>query len=155
MGEGQNSNDIWSKFLTHFISKDVLSMHGLTGRGDKIVPGTFSHEDDNLDPKVKDEMKEEDGHSLKYPPIPHVDPKQSHRVNAHSGTKRFLSTLSPSERTQIFLAINNCDLDEKDVLFEKVLSTYYSGNSKILLGQLQLSFIVFLCCSCLSSLEHW
>jgi hypothetical protein len=185
-------DEIWSNYLTNFISMDVLSKHGLTGKGDKIVPGTFSEEDDNINNSnnnnnngldTRANQKEEDGHTLSYPPIPHINintsgtgsqstnTSMSSSINSHSGTRRFLASLTPTERTSLFLAIRasssnnsnsnnnsykqNNNESHEDIIFETVLSTYYDGNWKILLGQFQLSFILFLCCSCLSSLEHW
>ena len=105
---------------------------------------------------LKGHLDQEDGHSLSYPPIPHIDTSQSHRINSHSGTKRFLASLSPSDRTTLFFTTTSNNLeDNDDMIFEKVLTIHYDGSWETLLGQFQLSFIIFLCCSCLASLEHW
>ena len=155
----RNRHSIWENYLTNFISIEILSKHGLTGKGDKIIPGAFTEDDEYMDSNCKKNtsITNEDGHSLIYPPIPHIGENQSRSINSHPGTRRFLARLSPSERTALFLK-NDEDLRSQkwdELIFEKVLSRYYGGNWKVMLGQFQLSFIVFLCCSCLSSLEYW
>ena len=157
-------SEVWAKYLTNFISKDVLSIHGLTGKGDKIVPGTFSQDDDDDTTLIrsKDCSKMEintlvDGHTLQYRPIPHIDTNQSHSITSHYATRQFLASLSPTERTKFFVSTKEGDITQSPntLIFGKVLSMYYNGNWKVMIGHMQLSFIVFLCCSCLSSLEHW
>mmetsp|Transcript_23145 Transcript_23145/g.34459 ORF Transcript_23145/g.34459 Transcript_23145/m.34459 type:complete len:547 (+) Transcript_23145:68-1708(+) len=162
--DNQSHHEIWSKHLTNFISRGVLSKHELTGKGDKIVPGTFTEKEDekdiinasgkmNIDEgNSNDEVQElEDGKSLIYPPIPHIN--ESYSIQAHQGTRRYLANLTPSERTKLFLG--GSQGDKNGLIFEHILFKFYDGNWKILLGQFQLSFVVFLCCSCLASLEHW
>jgi hypothetical protein len=164
---------IWGSHLTNFISIKVLCKHGLTGEGDKIIPGSFSHDDDGNDDDGGDRNKlqghtrtnqeqqqdyeSQDGHCLIYPPIPHIDNSNySQSITSHSGTRRFLATLSPSERTSFFHRQEQEQRqDTNRMVYQKVLSTYYSNNWEILLGEFQLSFVLFLCCSCLTSLEHW
>ncbi len=153
----QTHHEIWSKYLTNFISMDVLSKHELSGRGDKIVPGAFTEKEDemNIDEGTRSNNNEiqelEDGRSLEYPPIPHIN--ESYSIQGHQGTRRYLANLTPIERTKLFLG--SSEGDKNGTIFEQVLSKYYDGKWKVLLGQFQLSFVVFLCCSCLSSLEHW
>ena len=159
-----NHHEIWAKHLTNFISKSVLAKHELTGKGDKIVPGTFTEKEDekgiiNVSGKMNDdeandanEVQElEDGKTLIYPPIPHIN--ESYSIQAHQGTRRYLANLTPSERTNLFLG--GSQGHKNGLILEQVLSKYYDGKWKVLLGQFQLSFVVFLCCSCLASLEHW
>lgn len=152
-----NKNEVWEKYLTNFISIEVLSMHGLSGKGDKIVPGSFSQDDDSISTNGK--AQENDGITLSYPPMPHIDRNQHRSINAHAGTRGFLASLPPAERTSFFISNNQLGASDKQdissLIFEKVLSRYYKGSWHMMLGQFQLSFILFLCCSCLSSLEHW
>lgn len=157
-----NIDVVWGKYLTNFISSTVLAIHGLTGRGDKIIPGSFTQDDDKTMSGINaiDTMDTyTDGETLRYPSIPHIDTHQNRSINSHSGTRRFLARLTPTERTSFFINSNSKGggvLDNRnDSIFENVLLTYYKGNWEVMLGQFQLSFVVFLCCSCLSSLEHW
>jgi hypothetical protein len=116
-----------------------------------------------------------DGISLTYPPIPVIDRKLSLAAHAtkHNGTKRFLSRLNPSERTRLFLlsststatatatsssSNNNNNINNNSTNFiwlERILSDYYHNSWQALLGDLQLSYLLFLHLGCYSSLDHW
>jgi len=183
-----DAQNIWTLHLTQFISRKVLDRHSLTGTGDKIIPGAYSMGDehqcrtdqvnkDNKDTKDKD-CQHQDGLSMNYKPIPTIpndpDPAlpilQRHtKIHSHSGTRRYLASLSPSQRTAFFIhqrdTDSNADADSNanadtprlpaDALFGTILNDYYDNQWELLLGEMQLSFCVFICCSCLTSLEHW
>ncbi len=203
---GQNQNQVdqtWRTHLTNFITGRVLNKHHLTGNGDKIIPGSYTCEEDdgndfmNTKPNSQDcgdqlekkgkvsssnstKIVEEDGTTMQYPPIPCLlipdrkDDKKGGKTKAriyhglvqhHIGTRRYLAMLEPNQRTVLFTSIGpNGDVDDDDtfkslsppdIVFNDILHRYYDDQWEILLGDLQLSFAVFICCSCLSSLEHW
>lgn len=129
---------------TNYISLSLLKQRGLES-GDKIVPG--SYEPDNFNEKEK--TLQLDGASVSYPPIPFVDSEVAKKTR-HVGTKRYLALLSPHERTALFVS----DIPANLVL-QHILKQYYSDNWMDLLGDVQLSFVLFLHLQCLSSLEHW
>jgi len=145
--------------------------------------------------KGKDGHPHQDGVTLQYPSIPclqyeqvPVEHKEKDSIikykykysyshgSSHEGTKRYLTSLSPQQRTAFFMNQNhrqnnkqnhlqsdvdmdmNLDMDmdtPADKVFHHVLRTYYHNAWQDLMGDLQLSFCVFLSCSCLASLEHW
>jgi len=187
----QQRQSDWFLHLTKFISHTVLERHGLSGRGDKIIPGTYYEEEDDItehmtktttakinvvgtsdtttttappttasNPNPEDES---DGVTLSYPPIPCIDLQQ--RCHLHGGTRRFLAGLSPSDRTDLFIRHNGTATDgwesssssssPEDVVFRRVLKDCYGGRWDVLFGEWQLSFVLFVCLGCLSSLEHW
>ena len=127
--------------------------------GDKIVPGCYDPEDEiNSEQSnpinasmVATEEQNNDGKSLTYPPIPVVDPGLSLAKHKHLGTNRFLSKLRPNERTRLFLSSSA----EAFVWLDVVLKDSYRGSWEALLGDLQLSYVLFLYLGCYSSLGHW
>lgn len=133
--------------------------------GDKIVPGCYDPEDEtnkngNPNATMKMTSTENDGKSLAYPPIPVVDPSLSLAKHKHHGTNRFLSRLEPQERTRLFLssaAAANDDASNRPnfVWLDRVLKDFYHGSWEALLGDLQLSYVLFLYLGCYSSLAHW
>ena len=135
----------WGK-LTSCISERLLTERGIQN-GSKIVAGCYG-EDDKLAGTGTNSV--EDGASVVYPAIPVMDSRKSARHSQHEGTKRFLSTLSPSDRTSLFLHENS-----HNFVMETVLKQQFGGRWQDLLGDLQLSYILFLHLQCLSSLEHW
>lgn len=136
------------KDQTKFITESgILGKRGLK-HGDKIIPGSCQDEDAaNLTLSNKTTV---DGKSMAYPSIPVVDTTISLRTNRHAGTKRHLSSLSPSQRTQLFMEPRIASR-----LLYDVLAMHYDGNWKALLADLQLAYILFLYLQCLASLEHW
>jgi len=128
--------------------------------GDKIVPGCYDPENESTKHGESDATtatEETDGKSLAYPPIPVVDPKLSLAKHRHHGTNRFLSRLEPQERTRLFLSSTSDHASKKPnfVWLNRVLEDCYGGSWEALLGDLQLSYILFLYLGCYSSLEHW
>ena len=132
----------------------------------------------------------QDGVSMKYRPIPCFDLSQERRgemgekksgeevqmksrsmkirPQSHNGTRKYLASLTPPERTALFTmqhghghggcnssSIEGNSSSSGDYVFQCILRDYYNGRWETLLGELQLSFVVFVCCSCLCSLEHW
>lgn len=146
--ENHNVSLIWREYLTNYITKDVLQRHELTGGGDKVVPGMYH---DDQDTKGK---QQEDGRMMHYIPIPCMEVEQLMNFHSvrHKGTRRFLSTLSPTERTNYFMP---SDVDPAHRAFQHVLQHEYRNQWQIFLGEFQMSFCIFVCCSCLSSLEFW
>jgi hypothetical protein len=180
-GQGEDLNmaalnenrNVWNHGLTNFISQQVLERHNLTGRGDKIIPGSMDmNDEDEQDIKIKDDDNQiQDGVSMNYMPIPCFDTCTSAHTNqgggigpvkvrpqSHRGTRRYLASLSPSKRTAIFTRqYQGTDEGRSlgDYLFQCIQNEYYHGEWEELVGEIQLSFVVFVCCSCLASLEHW
>lgn len=165
----------WQHSLTHLISQKVLHRHGLTGNGDKIVPGTYTEHDEEISggechATKSDENKkgpqQTDGTSLQYCPLPCLEstilaPTSSSFKRRHLGTQRFLRALTPPERTFLHTIPPSADpqssrnLSPQDMAFKWVLERSYENDWRILLGEWQLSFIVFIGCACWSSLQHW
>ena len=168
-GSSPTTSD-WSNSLTNLIDQKVLARHGLSGRGDKIIPGSYQDYTDAVSTgDMSGVHNVEDGIHLSYPPTPCMEVHHQNRKGKnkndsgllglrHVGTRRYLSTLSSEDRTSLFRGSgSNLGSD----ILRRVLGEFYGselhpyGSWKILLGEWQLSFVVFLCCGCLSSLEHW
>lgn len=148
--------------LTQFISERLLQKRGIKN-GSKIVPGSYREDDeDNHRMKVSNvtttnkstpsSSSVQDGSSVQYSPIPVIDKSKSARYSQHVGTKRFLAKLSPSDRTSLFV-----DVNPHNFVLQKLFQREYSGETgwEDILGDIQLSYILFLHLHCLSSLEHW
>lgn len=126
----------------------------------------------------------EDGKSISYPAIPCIDTSITTNnvrlVTRHTGTRLYLSTLSPMERTRLLFFNSSVDDNEiedgkiiimKDnektqphpvgeYVFEDVLRRYAnSSNSsqgeEYFLADIELSFLLFVHLECHVSLEHW
>jgi hypothetical protein len=132
---------------TAFVSSHLLQRRGLAN-GDKIVPGSY---DDGDAKSLAISEAISDGITVDYPPIPYVEPGSGHHHTRHVGTKRYLSKLFASERTSLFLGPTK----PADTVLGDVLDRHYRREWTDLLGDLQLSYVVFLHVHCLSSLEHW
>lgn len=162
VGIGTSSSSTWEEQIRYINQSNILELRGL-GNGDKIVAGSYDPEDDDKGiPTATTTMMTTtsnstsptttDGKSLVYPPIPVINTKLSLATHKHAGTRRFLAKLAPEQRTKLFV------LDGEDLqqyLLDVVLRDYYQGSWEALLGDLQLSFCLFLYLYCLSSLEHW
>ncbi len=142
------------KSRTKFVTTRLLRKRGLH-HGDKIIPGTYDSEDSLLQQSAKRNLDNTqksfivDGKAVVYPPIPVLDKARGTRHATHAGTRAYLAQLSPSDRTRVFMDTAPTSL------MESVLERYYDLNRKELLGDLQLSYLLFLCLHCLSSFEHW
>lgn len=132
------------KTQTKFISDRLLDKRGFS-HGDKVVPGCYE-DDDN----TASDSKAIDGKSLVYPPVPVLDDTGKLKRTSHVGTKRYLAQLSPADRTALFVNDHRADR-----AFEDVLTRYYGNSWKELLGDIQLSYSIFLHIQCLASMEHW
>eukprot|EP00557_Chaetoceros_sp_GSL56_P012302 CAMPEP_0176478288 /NCGR_PEP_ID=MMETSP0200_2-20121128/1106_1 /TAXON_ID=947934 /ORGANISM="Chaetoceros sp., Strain GSL56" /LENGTH=639 /DNA_ID=CAMNT_0017874215 /DNA_START=158 /DNA_END=2074 /DNA_ORIENTATION=+ len=167
---------IWSKYLTNYVTMEVLHRHSLTGKGDEIIPSSYTGpspwNDDHLVSALtssscgpSSSQQPHDGKVLHYPPIPmpplsksttnRRDETKSVSLHHHEGTKRYLATLSPQQKTEFFLNVHQSASTPGDCLFMSILEGSYDGKWENFIGDFQLSFVLFLCCSCLSSLEHW
>ena len=116
-----------------------------------------------------------DGRSIHYPPIPVIVDLSNPQLytHKHSGTRRYLARLTPQERTSFFFRSDNKNDDDNNrrnhetttttttsaattpTVLDRLLEEYYDGSFESILGDVQLSFIVFINLQCLSSLEHW
>jgi hypothetical protein len=171
-----NNNKIWKEQTRYINESSELLLNTIRGlsTGNKIVPGCYDPEDEiEINEEPNDTTKKTqkkttqlvDGISLTYPPIPVIDMKLSLAAHAtkHNGTKRFLSRLNPSERTRLFLlsstttatSSSNNNNNSHFIWLERILSDYYHNSWKALLGDLQLSYLLFLHLGCYSSLDHW
>jgi hypothetical protein len=175
-----NSKRIWKEQTRYINESSELLLNTIRGlsSGNKIVPGCYDPEDEDDDDdddeattditnkqRQKKTTKIVDGISLAYPPIPVIDMKLSLAAHAtkHNGTKRFLSRLNPSERTRLFLLSSSTSAtstspsssNKNFTWLERILSDYYHNSWKALLGDLQLSYLLFLHLGCYSSLDHW
>lgn len=144
----------WREQTNYIGSSNILNKREITNGG-KIVPGAYHPDEDEYD-LAHDQQKPAivDGKSIIYPNIPVVDPTLSLWKNKHPGTKRYLSQLTPSQRTSLFTKGNSTS-EITTRLLEDVLSKYYDNQWQNLLGDLQLSYVLFLYLHCFSSLEHW
>ena len=141
----------WKDRTCH-ITKQLLLDRGMQ-HGDKVVPGTFQEEQNQElnqnKPIPTDNRVSVDGRSLVYPNIPVVT-RDKIQCQKHAGTKAYLQELSPEERTALFLQPN-----PSTHVFQHILARYYHQDWKLLLGDIQLSYIIFLHLQCFASLEHW
>lgn len=153
--------DSWAH-LVSYITIPLLTRRGMR-HGDKIIPGAFTNDDQVLERpeyKISKQLKK-DGSLITYPPIPCIDDEVSSNVNktSHIGTKNFLKSISPQNRTLLLhYHKSTAGLTFTSVggaLLENVLNSYYAGEWKDLVGDMQLSFILFLYLGCLASFEHW
>lgn len=139
--------------LTNFVSQRLLKARGIPS-GCKIVPGCYGDDSEMLladtTPRVQAREQRNDGVSVNYPPIPVLDGKNSTRHSRHLGTKRYLARLCPGDRTALFMESN-----PQNFVLASVLKRWYGCHCSDVLGDVQLSYILFLHLQCLTSLEHW
>ena len=157
----QNVNHHWTQTTRYICSSNILQLRNLHS-GDKIVPGAYQEEEEQVGNDVTNTTTtasvQNDGKSISYPPIPVLDPTKELHIHKHAGTQRFLATLPPPERTQLFLWQDDDDRQEQDLpstLVQHLLTHYYQNSYTSLLGDVQLSFTLFLQLQCLHSLNHW
>jgi hypothetical protein len=150
----KDQSEAWRN-STNFLSVTLLKRRGIVN-GEKIVPGSYN--DDGLSssstasaiPVQHDNNKKIiDGTSVTYPAIPVLDSRKDARHSRHLGTKKYLATLPPTERTALFL-----NSSPHDFVMESILRLYDNRWTDIL-GDIQLSYALFLNLKCLCSLEHW
>lgn len=150
--------------LTHLVSPPLLRRRGIAN-GSKLVPGAYYGENDADDEgdaggeqrlgtilSVAAGARIVDGGSVAYPPVPVLNqPARAARHAMHAGTKRFMKELTPAAaRTAFFTAAHPANF-----ALEYLLANYYGNLCDALLGDLQLSYVLFLNLHCFSSLTHW
>jgi len=159
----------WDK-RTSMINSTFLQQYHQLSSGNKIVPSSEGQDDTTT---IKNE-EVEDGKSISYPSIPCIDTTINARQLAqHSGTRIYLSKLSPHERTWLLFGNSDTNNDSKkkkspgEFVLNDVLCRYYGKNSDgndssnakksedNFLADIELSFIIFLFLECHASLEHW
>ena len=159
----QANEEVWYD-LTNFIA--MVAKFRKLQNGDKVVPGAYELDDDNNDIGTRQKSTDNcsvDGTSIIYPPIPvfardiytthfpsHVEAASTFR---HVGTRRFLQLLNPSLRTSFCLEINGVNSANKALNF--IIDTTYERKWEHLLGDIQLSFILFLHLHCYTSYTFW
>jgi A1 cistron-splicing factor AAR2 len=148
---GRDKQADWRE-LTDCISPGILRRRGIA-EGGKLVPGAYNGDDLAADPP----RGGSDGMSVAYPPIPVIavgasppQPPSHHRVHHHPGTKSYLSRLEPGQRTRLLLDPHPCAQ-----VLGALLRDYYGGSWRDLIGDVQLSYLLFLHLHCFASLEHW
>ena len=132
-----------------WVSPWLLQQRGGLRHGTKLVPGSYQEEDD----KEQGSGNIVDGSQVKYPHIPiMIHPEKGvSRSRSHRGTRAYLATLTPTERTTLFLDTKYAE----ERLLQSILEQQYQNDWKHLVGDVQLSFVMFLHLKCLHSLEHW
>jgi len=167
----QRKGTIWEEQTRYINESSELLLQIIKGlsSGEKIVPGCYDPDEEEETEGEGDNKRRnnsnhkiEDGICLKYPPIPVIDTNLSLTTHTkHNGTKRFLSRLVPSERTRLFLSMNKDNSNNNNnnnntfMWLERILNDCYSNSWTALLGDLQLSYLLFLYLGCYSSLDHW
>jgi len=169
-----SARELWEREIC-YINAKLLEKRGIK-HGIKLVPrNQCDLNEDSYSSGLKNKANE--GTWVSYPPIPCIDvefngkyegmnflnePNKKlqtgdslflRRAMQHDGTKEFFKRLSPSERTQILLKQNNLCIGSSLLL--RVLQKHYGEQWQLTLGDLQLSFLLFVHLHCASSLEHW
>lgn len=147
----------WKNQTNHIVSSGILRIRKLAS-GEKLVPGTYETEDQKqlLSTAQRDQTTPTDGKPISYPPIPVVDPTLSIWKTKHAGTKGYLKQLTATDRTSLFMSTSSDNTARiSNRLFDNVLQKEYNGKWQAILGDLQLSYALFLYMQCFASLEHW
>lgn len=153
---------------TNYITESFLRNFRILQHGYKIVPGTYDSGDDKTDLmenhiNIAKSSYVVDGIPIIYPPIP-VFTKDIHAKNfssdinvlsayRHSGTRRFLQALSPTVRTSICFTTNGAN--STNIALDYLINTTYQQRWEYLLGDMQLSFVLFLHLHCYTSYTFW
>lgn len=158
-GDRTKDNMVSWKQLTAYITPSLLKIRGLVSLGEscncvKVVPGIVPDDGDaaNNSMQATPATTTDDAVSIQYPPVP-VFPthETSFRALSHEGTKSFLRSLPPGERTDFMLRARTGDT-ANDLALEYLLKSITNDN---LLADVQLSFIFFWQLQCYASLTHW
>lgn len=176
---GVNSSISSWNTRTSFINSAYLHRRHSISHGDKIVPSSYdqddvegdyiqnkseTHDDSNSNNKpIDDQGNNVDGKQISYPHIPCIDTAISaRRLTQHSGTRSYLSKLSPEIRTKLLLGGGGANAGE--YVWNDILCRIYGGmggsdvdSSGIcdFLADVQLCFLIFLFLECHTSLVHW
>jgi AAR2 protein len=163
-----NENEELWRDSTNFISDYFLKKIKKLQHGNKIVPGAyeFDNANDVIDGHQNDAIYNHvDGIPILYPPIPvfaknirgkhfssnnKVKAVSAHR---HLGTRRFLQSLNPSLRTSFCCATNGTNPANTALTY--IIKQSYDERWEYLLGDVQLSFILFLHLQCYTSYTYW
>ena len=141
--------------LTSFITGRLLQLRNIQ-LGCKLVAGAFEDDEhgqgtlsqqNNLGEAGKGVV---DGVSLHYPGIPVIRSTDGVRYSRHGGTKRFLASLTAAQRTELFTSTR-----PSSKAIQTLLERSFDGYWEDLLGDLQLSYVVFMNLHCFKSLSHW
>jgi hypothetical protein len=155
----QSAQELW-RGQTRYIQRSLLAKRGLTGQGDKVVPGAYDDDEDKEEgTKQSSNGDMADGKSVQYPVgIPCLEDASSSSSSSsnprsllHEGTKQYLRTLTPTQRTALLCSPKPA----ADAAFWNVFQTIYQNSWQDVLGDVQLSFVLFLHLGCLSSFQHW
>ena len=164
---------------TSFINSAYLHRRHSITHGNKIVPSSYdqddvegdyiqnksqTHDDSNSNNKpIGDKDSNVDGKQISYPHIPCIDTGISaRRLTQHSGTRSYLSKLSPEIRTKLLLGGEGANTGE--YVWNDILCHIYGvmGGNNVdssgtcdFLADVQLSFLIFLFLECHTSLVHW
>lgn len=172
MGSTSTSNDISGKnslpswdARTSLINAHFLQRcHGAT-HANKIVPSSESDAKESSATVNRNDV-DIDGTSISYPPIPCIDKSVNARLlTQHSGTRIYLSKLSPEKRTWLLLGGNSTEsMSPGEYVWKDILGRYYGRENdgtnidtseNDFLADIELSFLLFLFLECHASLEHW
>ena len=165
------STSLWIARTTCITSSYLAQCHSVC-HGDKIVPSSYNQElqDNNIQPIIlrssnyntitsSSAQDNVDGIQISYPQIPCIDPSiNARRLTQHSGTRYYLSNMSPETRTKLLLGgrVGGDDsFHPGEYVWNDILSATYRGNEHNFLADIQLSFLLFLFLECHTSLEHW
>ncbi|KAL7578342.1 hypothetical protein ACA910_012748 [Epithemia clementina (nom. ined.)] len=125
--------------------------------GSKIVPGVFNNSDPiSCDMANNRHVKgySDDGTEAWFPRnIPAITNRRdgvTKNCLSHAGTKHFLSSLQTTKRTELFM-----DPFPADRALQYVLRDTYHDSWMDLIGDIQLSYILFIQMNCFNSFEHW
>jgi AAR2 protein len=156
--------------LTCYITPDFLKRRNLV-HGTKLIPSAYSTDDDPNSTSNND-CHSNDGIEVHYPPIPLMSRQNKSNMSRHLGTRKFLQSLTPSERTSLCLATSDTSISSKSMdrnhskkadnhrsvsnfAFDYIVDKTYAQQWNYLLGDLQLSYLLFLHLQCYSSWIHW
>jgi A1 cistron-splicing factor AAR2 len=199
-GNNSNGNQCLPSWdvRTYMINSNFLHVCHDIEHGCKIVPssnigsrgstyGSTTTDTANDDDATNNTVVK-DGKSITYPAIPCIDTTITNNirlVTRHTGTRLYLSTLSPKERTRLLFVNSSVDDDDDrketeennnnaersqpvgENVFEDVLRRYDNSNNngrgdiscskgeEYFLADIELSFLLFIHLECHVSLEHW
>lgn len=129
--------------LTKYISIALLHKRGIQ-HASKVVPGAYTVDED-----FKSDVDTADGTPIQYPPIPCVG-HGSLSAHRHQGTKLYLSKLAPKERTVLLTSD-----DPGGEILNELIRNNFDNKWEYILGDLQMSFVIFLHLQCFASFQHW
>eukprot|EP00978_Attheya_sp_CCMP212_P034842 scaffold148415_cov52-Attheya_sp.AAC.5 len=138
----QSTRELW-RGQTRYIQRSLLGKRGLTGQGDKVVPGAYDDDEDKEEGTKQSNDIMADGKSVQYPVgIPCLEDASSSSSSSsnprsllHEGTKQYLRTLTPTQRTALLCSPKPA----ADAAFWNVFQTIYQNSWQDVLGDVQLS----------------